>query len=140
MCLGFPFRTRKTIVEVNGVLLLEKKLKLSVSPLVPSPLVPASALALAELESCASALLTVLLALLHARVAGQQAFGLEHLAQFRVELNQRACNAELDRIGLRSHAAALHRGDHVEARGQFHQRQSALCRYTLLLGHKVGVR
>src|SRR6185437_15962288 len=47
-------------------------------------------LALAELESLASALLPVLLALLDARIAGEQTFALQRLAQLGVELEQGA--------------------------------------------------
>src|ERR1700744_4901175 len=55
----------------------------------------ASALALAELEAFASALLSVLLALFPARVAADQSFALELLPQFRIELHQSARDAEL---------------------------------------------
>ena len=58
----------------------------------------ARSLALGELEALAGALLTVLLTLLDASVAGQQAISLQGLAQFSIELKQGAGNAELDCI------------------------------------------
>src|ERR1035441_8941356 len=96
-----------------------------------------NALALAELEPCASALLPVLLAFLHTRVAGHQAFGLEHLAQFGIELDQRAGNAQFDGISLCANAAALDGGHHIEAGSQFDQSQRALGGHALLLGDEV---
>src|SRR5580704_5767585 len=47
-------------------------------------------LALAELEACASTLLSILLAFLDAGVARDQALGLESLAQVRIEEHQGA--------------------------------------------------
>src|SRR5208283_995448 len=64
-------------------------------------------LPLRELEASACALLSVLLAFLAARVAGDESLGLERLAQLRVELHQRARNTQLHRVGLTHHAAAL---------------------------------
>src|ERR1700743_4010059 len=63
-------------------------------------------LALAELEPLAGALLPVLLALLDARIAGEQTFGLQRFAQLDVELKESAGDAHLHRIGLGADAAA----------------------------------
>src|SRR5208283_6226887 len=97
----------------------------------------ASALALRELEPLSRALLAVLLAFLLARIASHQSFGLEQLAQLRVEFDQGAGNAHLHRVGLRTYAAAAHRVKHVEALRQFRHRQGALGRNPLLFGHKM---
>src|SRR5512143_1771924 len=72
-------------------------------------------LALAELEPAAGALLSVLLALLDPRVAGQEAGLLELAPQLGVELAQGPRDAVADRPGLRADAAAVDRGHDVEA-------------------------
>src|ERR1700758_3456949 len=71
-------------------------------------------LSLGELEASASALLAVLLALFTTRVAGNEAFCLERLAELGIEFHQCAGDAELDRVGLSHDAAALDGGDDVE--------------------------
>jgi len=69
---------------------------------------------------------------------GQQAFGLEHLAQLGIELNQRAGNAQLDCIGLRwippPLLTVVH---HVKARSQLRPAPGCACGHSLLLGHEV---
>src|SRR5208283_2027449 len=96
-------------------------------------------LPLRELEASACALLSVLLAFLAARVAGDESLGLERLAQLRVELHQRARNTQLHRVGLTHHAAAAHRGNHVEGLADVGDAQRTPCRRPLLRGHKVRV-
>src|SRR3984885_5075033 len=71
-------------------------------------------LSLAELEASASALLTVLLTLFTTRVAGNEAFCLERLAELGVEFHEGACDAELDGIGLAHNSTAFDGGDDVE--------------------------
>ena len=63
-------------------------------------------LALAKLEPLAGALLPVLLALLDAGIAGEQALAFERLAEIGVEFEQGAGDAHLDRISLSADAAA----------------------------------
>src|SRR5882757_7400857 len=96
-----------------------------------------SGLALAELESLAGALLPVLLALLDARVAGEQTFALQRLAQLDVELEQSAGDAHLHRIGLGADAAAGDVGEDVEVREHLDQHQRPLCGDALLRSDKV---
>src|SRR5271155_2523993 len=69
-------------------------------------------LALAELEPPASALLPVLLAFLHARVARQESIFAQAGTQIRVQLRERAGKSHAHGPGLPAHAAALHRGFH----------------------------
>ena len=52
-------------------------------------------LSLRELEALARTLLSVLLALFAAGVAGKEAFHLQLLAQFNIEFQQRAGNSHL---------------------------------------------
>src|SRR5919107_2031787 len=91
------------------------------SPATPrTPSVPkslrAKPLALRELRPLAGLLQAGLLALLHARVAREEAAPLELGAEVRVGLDQRPGDAVAQRAGLRAHAAAVHRGDDVHAR------------------------
>src|SRR5271163_2708635 len=65
-------------------------------------------LALAELEPPASALLPVLLAFLHARVARQESIFAQTRTQVRVELRERPGKPHAHGAGLSTHAAALH--------------------------------
>lgn len=71
-------------------------------------------LALGELEALASALLSVLLALLGARVAGQKASLLELLAQFAVELTERPGDPVTHRASLSGTSTARDIDQHVE--------------------------
>src|SRR5437667_10779921 len=97
-------------------------------------------LPLAELEALAGALLPVLLALFAARIAREQAFALQLLAQLSIELDEGAGNAQLHRACLAVHAAAGHRGQHVEAGGGFAGNQRLPRFAALRLGHKIFVK
>ena len=63
-------------------------------------------LALAELRSTTCCLQTVLLTLLHTRIAGQETSGLQGGAVLLVDLQQSAGDAVADGAGLAGHAAA----------------------------------
>src|ERR1700720_4188041 len=79
-----------------------------------SPANPAGArarLALCVLRSLAGPLQAVLLALLHPRVAGQQACLLQSGPEVRVVLDEGTCDAVRDGAGLAAGAAA----DHLDA-------------------------
>src|SRR5688572_7664590 len=67
---------------------------------------PPMTLPFAELEALARALLSVLLALLDARIARQEAFLLEPWPQLQVVFDQRARDAEAQGAGLARDAAA----------------------------------
>src|SRR5208282_4526115 len=71
-------------------------------------------LSLTELEALSCALLSVLLALFGARVASHHTFGLELLAQFGIELHERARDAQAHSIGLSGDSTTAHVGQHVE--------------------------
>src|SRR5437588_12054326 len=94
-------------------------------------------LPLAELEALAGALLPVLLALFAARIAREQAFALQLLAQLGIELDERAGNAQLHRACLAVHAAAGYRDQHVEISGGFPGDQRLPCLAALRLSHKI---
>src|SRR5690242_16244665 len=68
---------------------------------------PAADLPLRELEALSCSLLSVLLALFAARIAREQTFTLQLLAQLDVELQQCAGNAHLHRVGLTVDSAAM---------------------------------
>src|ERR1700674_5861557 len=70
-------------------------------------------LPLAELEALARALLPVLLALAHARIARQEAVLPQSRAQIGIEYRQRARKAHAYRAGLPAHATAVDRGHDV---------------------------
>src|SRR3569832_2839774 len=70
-------------------------------------------LALRELEGTASLGPAVLLALDHARVAGQEAAALERAAQLRLEVGKRLGQAVAHRARLPGQAAARHGADDV---------------------------
>src|SRR4051812_48686070 len=95
----------------------------SSSPATPrTPSVPKSwranapRLALAELRTLARLLEAGLLALLHARVAREEAAALELAAQVGVGLEEGTADAVAQGTRLRGHAAAVHAGDDVHAR------------------------
>src|SRR5688572_29290925 len=67
-----------------------------------------------ELEAFSRSRHAVLLAFLGARVARQQPFVLQSLAQFQVVLDERARDAESHGAGLPRDASARHRRQHVE--------------------------
>ena len=75
-----------------------------------------SGLTLGELELGARALLTVLLALLHARVAREEATFTERLVNRLVRLLEAARDAEANRAGLAGGATAVHLDDHIPLR------------------------
>src|SRR6185312_9054686 len=83
-------------------------------------------LALTELETSPGALLTILLALLLARVAGQEAGGLQPVAQLDVELEQSARDAVPDRSGLARAATPGHGDGDVELLHRLRQLQGLL--------------
>src|SRR4029453_2813958 len=74
-------------------------------------------LAFGELDPRPRAALAVLLALLLARVAGQEAAALQHRAQRRVGLLEGARDAVAQRAGLAGDAAAPEQRVHVEGGG-----------------------
>src|SRR5574339_1184229 len=80
----------------------------------------------AELEALARPLLSVLLALLDARVARQESRLLQPLPQFDVVLDERPCDAEPEGAGLAGDAAAGDRREHVEFIGRFGDGQRLL--------------
>ena len=69
--------------------------------------------ALRELGSAAGGFQAVLLTLLHTRLAGEEAGGLEGGAELGVDLQQSAGHAVADGAGLAGHAAAGDGGDDV---------------------------
>src|ERR1700721_774935 len=71
----------------------------------PAPYV--KKLSFGELEPLARTLLTILLALVRARVAGQKPQLLQPGPQLRIELHQSPGNAEASRAGLSVNAAAI---------------------------------
>src|SRR5580693_7378990 len=97
-------------------------------------------LAFAELEASACALLTVLLALFTARVAGNEAFCLERLAELGVEYHESAGDAEFDGVGLSHDAATLDGGDDVEGLADIGDAERTLGGCALLSGDEVDVR
>src|ERR1700722_12320616 len=80
-------------------------------------------LTLGELEALAGALLPVLFALVLARVARKHPQFLELAAQFRVELDQSAGNAQLRRAGLTRRSAACGGDQNIEFIGRFRSQQ-----------------
>src|ERR1700733_6563934 len=64
-------------------------------------------LPLAELEAPTRAFLSVLLALLHARIARQKTILAQRRTQLRIQLRERSSNAHTHRSGLPAYAAAL---------------------------------
>src|SRR5438045_9713703 len=84
---------------------------------------PPTRLPFTELEALARALLPVLLALLDARVARQEAFLLQLRPELGVVLDERAGDAQAQRAGLAGDAAAGDSGEHVELLGRFRHGQ-----------------
>ena len=74
-------------------------------------------LAFGELEPLASALLTVLLALVLARITGEEASLLELGPKFPIKLNQGAGDTETDRIGLTGDTATVGENQNIELVG-----------------------
>src|SRR5580698_7113559 len=96
-------------------------------------------LALGELEASACALLAVLLALLTTRIAGNEAFRLERLAELGVEFHEGAGDAELDGVRLTHNAAATNRGDDVKGLADVVDAERALRCCALLSRHEVNI-
>src|SRR5580698_6941186 len=96
-------------------------------------------LALGELEAGASTLLTVLLALLTTRVAGNEAFCLERFTQLGVELHQGARDAELNCVGLTHDAATANGGEDVEGLADVGDAERTPGGCALLCGYEVDV-
>src|SRR6185436_16026103 len=71
-------------------------------------------LSFTELEALPRSGHSVLLPLLGARVARQEAFGLERFAELGVVFDQRTCDAQPHGARLARHAAATNRGEDVE--------------------------
>src|SRR3984885_9605877 len=71
-------------------------------------------LSLAELEPATRALLSVLLAFLHTRVAGQESVLAQRRTQLRVQLGEGARNAHAHRSGLAADAATLDLCAHLD--------------------------
>src|SRR5579883_1978078 len=67
-----------------------------------------------ELEPLAGALLTVLLPLVCARVASEEAEFLQTRTQFGVELHQSSCNTKTGSARLAGHAAAIRQNEEIE--------------------------
>jgi len=74
-----------------------------------------SKLALGELGRTTGGLQTVLLALLHTRIAGHEASLLQGFTQFRVRLAQSAADTMTDRASLARKATAANVHQHIEA-------------------------
>src|SRR3954451_6429695 len=86
----------------------------------------ASGLALRELEAGPGALLSVLLALLHARIAREETGLLETLAELGIVDLQRARDAVADGAGLSRGTAAVDRDDDVELVRRLGERERLL--------------
>src|SRR5205809_3389417 len=78
----------------------------------------AKRLPLGELDSLSRALLTVLLAFLHARIAGEKTVLTQRRAQFRVEARNRPRQSHAHRSSLAANAAAMRGHNHVNLIGQ----------------------
>src|SRR5262249_44604488 len=85
--------------------------------------VPRVSLALRELEAAPGAAPAVLLALLHALVAREEAALTQALEQGRVGALQRARDAQRERAGLTVRTAAVNVGEHVIRVGRLEQRE-----------------
>src|SRR5580704_8155650 len=77
-----------------------------------------SDLALGELEALAGALLPVLLALFHARIARKKTVGAQGGAQLRIVLGDGAREAHANGSGLTANAAAVHGAHDVDLIGE----------------------
>src|SRR6266545_936382 len=80
----------------------------------------------AELEARPGAALSVLLAFLHPRIAGQESFLLQLLAQFGVVLGQRPGDPVADRAGLTGRTAAGDAHVDVELLRRLHREERLL--------------
>src|SRR5262249_14168656 len=101
---------------------------------------PYESLPLAELEALTCSLLSILLTLFSASIAGEEAFHLQLFAQFDVELKQRAGNAHLERACLTVDSTAGNVGVDVKCRGGFAGDQRLLHLNALRFGQKILVQ
>ena len=85
--------------------------------------IPSKISALAELRRTTGSLQAVLLALLHTRIAGEEASLLNRGTQLLVGLDQRAGDAVTDRGGLTVYAASIHLTKNIETTGGLGQGQ-----------------
>src|SRR6195256_1629648 len=84
-------------------------LELGVTPALPGP----QKLTLRELEALTRALLSVLLAFLHSRIARQKSVFPQRRPQLRIESRNRTRQSHAHRPCLPAHAAAMRRHHHV---------------------------
>jgi len=94
-------------------------------------------LAFGELEPLTSALLTVLLALVTARIASEEARLLEALAQLTVELDQGASDSKTDRIGLTRDSTTMGEDQNIELVGHLRDEQGLTHRDTPGFGREI---
>src|SRR5580698_1357607 len=97
----------------------------------------AQRLALAELEAATSALLSVLLAFLHARIAREETVGAQRRTQLRIQHCKRARKPHAHRSSLSARAAALYHGAHFEL--ILHLRERQRLRRRLVPRHVVEI-
>src|SRR5262249_44879353 len=97
-------------------------------------------LALGKLEPLAGAFLPILLALFAAGIAGKKTFDLKFLAQFSVELQQRAGNAQLQSAGLAVDSSTGDIRRNIERRGRLGGHERLLHFHSLRLGQEVLVK
>src|SRR5262249_26952683 len=102
--------------------------------------VPPETLSFRELEAFTRSLLSILLALFTAGVAGKEAFHFQLLAQFHVELQQRAGNAHLQCAGLAVDSAAGNVRRNVKGGGGFAGDQRLLHLDSLRIGQEILVK
>src|SRR6266481_2359034 len=94
-------------------------LELGVARALPGP----QELALGELEALARALLSVLFAFLHSRIARQKSVLPQRRTQFWIEPRNRPRQSHAHRSGLPTHTAAVRRHDHVHLVGDIRELQ-----------------
>src|SRR6267154_4350176 len=85
-------------------------LELGAAPVLPEP---QKKLTLRELEALARALLSVLLAFLHSRIARQKSVLAQRRPRLRIEPRNRSRQSHAHRASLSAHAAAMRRHYHV---------------------------
>src|SRR6185312_2263589 len=96
-------------------------------------------LPLAELEALACSLLSVLLALFTASIAGEEAFNLQLLTQLHVKLQQGAGNAHLQSPSLAIDSAAINIGVDIKSGRSLAHHQRLADFHPLRVGQKVLV-
>src|SRR6267154_5698646 len=95
-------------------------LELGAAPVLPEP---QKKLTLRELEALARALLSVLLAFLHARIARQKSVLAQRRPQLRIEPRNRPRQSHAHRASLPAHAAAVRRHHYVHLVGNVRKLQ-----------------